>query len=120
MTYHQLGRVAQERRDFEEAERWYQRSLEVSERLGDEHGAAGTYGQLGIIAGLQERYIESGQWLLKCILTFTRASDPRSAQGNAENFLVTLRNAPPEDRARLRTMWTETGLPDLPENSETK
>ena len=88
MTYHQLGRVAQERRDFEEAERWYQRSLEVRERLGDEHGAAGTYGQLGIIAGLQEQYIESGQWLLKCILTFLRASDRRSAQGNAENFLV--------------------------------
>jgi hypothetical protein len=35
-TYHQLGRVAQERRDLKGAEVWYRQSAEIKERLGDE------------------------------------------------------------------------------------
>ncbi len=38
-TYHQLGRVAEERRDFDAAEAWYRKALAVFERLGDGHGA---------------------------------------------------------------------------------
>ncbi|MBT9437777.1 MAG: tetratricopeptide repeat protein, partial [Desulfobacterales bacterium] len=37
---HNLGIIAQERREFEEAEDWYKKSLKIKERLGDEHGAA--------------------------------------------------------------------------------
>ncbi|MGH3117328.1 MAG: hypothetical protein ACRDQ2_09490 [Gaiellales bacterium] len=35
-AYHELGMVAEERRDFEAAEGWYRKSLEIKERLGDE------------------------------------------------------------------------------------
>ena len=117
-TYHNLGRVAQERRDFEEAERWYHRSLEVRERLGDEHGAASTYGQLGALAKLRERYVEAGRWLVRCILTFAQVNDPHNAQRGVQNFLIVLRSAPLEDQAQLRAMWSEAGLPDLPEYSD--
>ena len=38
--YHQLGTIAQERRDFTSAEQWYRKSLAI-EKQGDEHGAGG-------------------------------------------------------------------------------
>ena len=47
-TYHQLGIIAQEQRDFSAAEGWYKKSLAIEEKLGNEHGAAITYHQLGI------------------------------------------------------------------------
>jgi len=52
-AYHQLGIVAQERRDLNAAEGWYKKSMDISLKQGDEHGAASTYHQLGIVA--QER-----------------------------------------------------------------
>ena len=50
ITYHQLGIIAQERRDFDTAESWYRKALTIRENQDDEHGAALTYHQLGIIA----------------------------------------------------------------------
>ena len=47
-TYHQLGRVAQERRDFDAAETLVpQVPGDLEERQGNEHGAAITYHQAG-------------------------------------------------------------------------
>ena len=40
MTYHTLGSIAQEQRDFAQAEQWYRKSLAISEKLGNEHRAA--------------------------------------------------------------------------------
>ena len=37
MTYHQLGRVAEEQRDFAAAEGWYRKALAIFERLHDLH-----------------------------------------------------------------------------------
>ena len=50
---HQLGIIAQERGDYDEAARQYQRSLDITERLGDEASLARGYHQLGRLA--QER-----------------------------------------------------------------
>ena len=49
-TYHQLGIVAEERRDFEGAERWYRKSLDLELELGNQGGAATSYHQLGMVA----------------------------------------------------------------------
>ena len=49
--YHQLGMLAQDRGDYEEAERRYRQSLEINERLGDQSGMASSVSQLGILAG---------------------------------------------------------------------
>ena len=35
ITYHQLGRIAQEQRDFAAAEQWYRKSLAIEEKHGD-------------------------------------------------------------------------------------
>ena len=48
-TYHQLGMIALEQRDFAQAEQWYRKSLAIHqniEKQGNEHGAATTYHQL--------------------------------------------------------------------------
>jgi len=52
-AYHQLGMVAQERRDLDAAEDWYNKSLEIEQKQENEHGMASTYHQLGRVA--QER-----------------------------------------------------------------
>ncbi len=81
---------------------------------GDEHGAARTYGLLGIIAGLQVNYEEAGRWLVRCDLTFIRCNDPHDAVKAARNFLIFYKKAPPEARETLETMWKGAGLGELP------
>ena len=49
-TYHQLGMVAKDRRRLDEAEKWYRRSLAVSEETGDKLGTALTCHELGSVA----------------------------------------------------------------------
>ncbi|MGW2836147.1 tetratricopeptide repeat protein, partial [Streptomyces sp. NPDC001286] len=51
--YHQLGMIAQERGDYQQAEERYRASLTISEELGNRAGIATSYHQLGMIA--QER-----------------------------------------------------------------
>ena len=48
-TYHQLGILAQDRGDYDEADRQYQRSLDIFERLGNQADMATSYSQLGIL-----------------------------------------------------------------------
>ena len=106
-TYHQLGRIAQEQRDFAAAEPWYRKSLAIKEKQGNEHGAASTYGQLGILAGRQGHFIDSGQWLIKAIVAFHRSRDPQNVRQAGQNFLVTYRNAPPLTRPGSRPCGTK-------------
>jgi len=50
VSYHQLGRVAEERQKFDEAEQWYRKPLVIYERLGFGQNAADAHHQLKIIA----------------------------------------------------------------------
>ena len=114
LTYHQLGRIAQEQRDFAAAEQWYRKSLAIKEKQGDEHGAASTYGQLGNSAGIQGDFLKSGRWLIKSLLAFLGVHDADLAKQVAENFMVTYNNASPADQTKLKAMWGEAGLGELP------
>ena len=60
-SYHQLGMLAQDRGDYEEAARQYQRSLDINERLGDQAGMASSYHQLGILAQDRGDYEEAAR-----------------------------------------------------------
>ncbi|MFG2045715.1 tetratricopeptide repeat protein, partial [Dactylosporangium sp. NPDC048998] len=57
--YHELGILAQLRGDYAEAERRYQQSLTIFERLGDQAGLARGYHQLGMLAQLRGDYAEA-------------------------------------------------------------
>jgi tetratricopeptide (TPR) repeat protein len=49
-TYHQLGRVAEELREFEQAREYYQQALAITIEFGDRYKQADTYHQLGRVA----------------------------------------------------------------------
>jgi tetratricopeptide (TPR) repeat protein len=76
---HNLGMIAQKRRDFEEAEDWYKKSLKIEERLGNEHGAAITYHQLGIIAEKRRDFEEAEDWYKKSLKIKERLGNEHGA-----------------------------------------
>jgi tetratricopeptide (TPR) repeat protein len=47
--YHQLGIIAQERQQFDQAEAWYRKALEIRERLGHPPYQVHTLAQLGVL-----------------------------------------------------------------------
>ncbi|HKX30164.1 MAG TPA: tetratricopeptide repeat protein [Blastocatellia bacterium] len=54
--YHQLGMVAEEQREWEQAERNYREALSIKIEFKDRHSQAGTYHQLGMIAQKQRQW----------------------------------------------------------------
>ena len=66
-TFHQLGIIAQEQRNFATAEKWYKKSLEIKEKQGNEHGAATTFNQLGVIAKEQRDFATAEKWYKKSL-----------------------------------------------------
>jgi hypothetical protein len=80
--YHQLGRVAEERRDFGAAEDWYRKSLAITERLCNEHGAALTYHQLGSVAKKRRDFNAAEDWYRKSLAIEER-------QGNEHGAAIT-------------------------------
>jgi tetratricopeptide (TPR) repeat protein len=60
-SYHQLGILAQDRGDYAEAARQYQRSLDIEERLGNLADMAASYHQLGILAQRRGDYAEAAR-----------------------------------------------------------
>ncbi len=107
--------IAEEIQGFDTAENLHRKSLEIFEKQGNEHSAATTYGQLGNIAGLREKYDESGMWLIKSILTFSRCNAPHDVQRNTHNFMILYEMASSEGQANLESMWRKAGLGELPE-----
>ncbi|NJM11385.1 MAG: hypothetical protein HC889_05420 [Synechococcaceae cyanobacterium SM1_2_3] len=114
--YQRLGIIAQADSDFVAAEQWYRKALAIKEKCGNEHGAAITYLQFGVLAGLQDHFLESGRWLIRAIVTFIHQQDAHFAKMSVDNFLITYRKAPLDIQAQLRQLWEEAGLGVLPED----
>jgi tetratricopeptide (TPR) repeat protein len=81
-AYHQLGRIAQEQREFATAETWYRKSLAINEKQGNEHGAAMTYHQLGRIAEEQREFATAETWYRKSLAI-------KEKQGNEHGAAMT-------------------------------
>lgn len=114
-SYHHMGWLAQERRDFEQAEQWYKKSLEIKLRLGNVHGVAISYHQLGQVARLQRNGPSSARYYLKALRPFQDLDDPHNAQIVLSN-LARLHKSDLLDRAMLEELWEgEIGGP-LPED----
>ena len=80
-SYHQLGILAQNRRDYSEAARQYQRALTIKERLGDQAGMATTYRQLGILEAEQPEGSAATAvgWHVKALAIRLRLGAPQAA-----------------------------------------
>ena len=73
-AYHQLGRVAEEQREFKSAEDWYLKSLAVKDRPQDSHVGA-TYHQLGMIAQELKDFETATDWYLKSLAIAEKEED---------------------------------------------
>jgi tetratricopeptide (TPR) repeat protein len=80
VTLHQLGRLAQDRGDYEEAERLYRESLEIKERLGNLAGKAATLYQLGVLRWGQGRKAEAEELLRQALDIFERIGHRRAKE----------------------------------------
>jgi len=67
VCYHQLGMIAEERQQFDVAEQWYHKALEIFEKLGLERDAADDYHQLGTIAEERQQFDVAEQWYRKAL-----------------------------------------------------
>ncbi|MBN1401465.1 MAG: CHAT domain-containing protein, partial [Anaerolineae bacterium] len=59
--YHQLGIVAQEQRQWAQAEQSYQQALDIKIAFNDRYSQASTYHQLGIVAQAQRQWAQAEQ-----------------------------------------------------------
>ena len=81
-----LGVVAQMRGDYSEAADLLHRSLEISQRLGDQGGLATTYQQLGVVAQARGDYSEAADLLHRSLEISQRLGD----QVHVARTLITL------------------------------
>ncbi|MCP4655884.1 MAG: tetratricopeptide repeat protein [bacterium] len=77
--YHHLGRIAQQRRDFDDAEMWYRKALAIFEDLGAEYRAAGAYNQLGITAQQRRDFDGAEKWYRKALAISEQLGDEHRA-----------------------------------------
>ncbi|MBV8903790.1 MAG: tetratricopeptide repeat protein, partial [Acidobacteriia bacterium] len=84
-TYHQLGRVAQERRQWGEAEKHYREALRIYVEFHDRYMQGSTYHNLGRVAQEQRQWDEAGKNYREALRIFAEFNDQHS-------LAVTLRN----------------------------
>ncbi len=75
-VYHQLGRVAQEQRQWQQAEQYYQQALQIYVEYNDRHSQAGTYHQLGMVAQEQRQWQQAEQYYQQALQIYDRVQRP--------------------------------------------
>ena len=78
-AYHQLGIVAQEQRQWAQAEQYYRQALDLKIEFNDRYSQASTYHQLGIVAQEQRQWAQALQYLLKDLEISTEFNDDYGA-----------------------------------------
>jgi tetratricopeptide (TPR) repeat protein len=78
-TSGQLGRVAEERGAFAEAETWYLQALEMRDSRGQGREAAGVAMQLGAVTQAQDHFEAAESWYTQAIERFTQLGLEREA-----------------------------------------
>ena len=111
-TCHSLGTLAQQMGDFRTAEQWYHRALAIDENTGNQHGAASAYAQLGVVAAASRRFADASLWLVRASGSFAACNDLHHAQQAMGIFIAAYVEAPPDERAKMRAIWEQAGLPD--------
>ena len=113
-TYNQLGRIAEEERDFEIAREWYLKSLAISERHRDLHLVTLTYGALGILEGYDGHMKLCADWLIRAIRGFLESADERNAEALVRNFAIFFNQASKADKIAMKSAWEQANLGSFP------
>ena len=73
--YHQLGMVAQEQRQWAQAEEHYRKALEIYVEFDDRYEQAGTYHQLGMVAQEQRQWAQAEEHYRKALEIYVEFDD---------------------------------------------
>lgn len=105
----EMGVEAQKARRLSEAEEWYLKAISVAEQQGLDEPSVPSMA-LGVLLGMQDRFVEAGQWQLRSIAANLSQGEQDRFLKNVGLFSLHHRSAPGSDRAELRRMWREAGL----------
>ncbi len=75
VIYHNLGRVAQEQIQWNQAEDYYKKAIEIKIELNDRYNQASTYHQLGIVAKGQRQWNQAEDYYKKAIEIYIEFND---------------------------------------------
>ncbi len=78
--YHQLGRVAQEQRQWDQAEHYFQQALQIYVEFQDHYSQASTYHNLGIVAQAQRQWNQAYSYFLQALKIFVEHKDTYSSE----------------------------------------
>jgi tetratricopeptide (TPR) repeat protein len=81
-----LGRVAQEKREYEAAREYYQQSLQLKIEFGDRYSQAGTYGQLGNLTEELREYEAAHEYYQQALQIYLEYGD-RYSQASTDFHL---------------------------------
>ncbi len=73
--FHQMGAIAEIKKEFKEALEYYEKSLEIKKKIGDKLGEAQTLHQMGIILELKEEYDSAKKHYLESLNLKKEAGD---------------------------------------------
>ncbi len=79
VSYHQLGMVFEEKREYKEAVGWYEQAIEINERLGLKESVAANYHQIGRVHEEQKKLDEAERWYKKALEIYERLKLERNA-----------------------------------------
>jgi tetratricopeptide (TPR) repeat protein len=74
-TYHNLGNVAQEQRQWPQAEQYYQQALQIYIEFNDRYEQASTYHQLGNVAQEQRQWPQAEQYYQQALQIYIEFND---------------------------------------------
>jgi tetratricopeptide (TPR) repeat protein len=74
-TYHQLGIMSQELREYEQARQYYQQALDIKIQFNDVYERAGTYHQLGIVSQELREYEQARQYFQQALDIYIQSND---------------------------------------------
>ena len=101
-TYHQLGAVAQEQRQWAQAEQHYQQALAIFIEFNDRYSQATTYHQLGSVAQEQRQWAQAEQHHQQALAIYIEFND-RYSQASTYHNLGTWRRSSGSGRRRSST-----------------
>jgi tetratricopeptide (TPR) repeat protein len=96
--------LAQDRGDYDEAARQYQRSLNINERLGDQAGIASTYHNLGMLAQDRGDYDEAARQYQRSLNINERLGD-QAGMASTYSQLGILKAEQPDGSAAMAVAW---------------
>src|SRR5258708_39788563 len=70
--------MAQEQRQWEQAQQYYQQALQLYAEFNDRYNQAGTYGQLGILEREREQWTPAREYLLRALEIYVDYQDQQS------------------------------------------